>query len=326
MGKRKTTEQFISEAIKVHGDKYDYSKVEYKACDANVLIICPKHGEFLQTPSSHLSGRGCNHCGREQTIKSVTYDTKSFIEKAIKKHGEKFDYSKVEYVDYNTKVCIICPIHGEFWQKPTLHLTRSGCFHCNTSKVRRTNLYGIATVDVIDAHCPENRKAYTIWQDMLSRCYNPAMLDRFPTYKDVSVCKEWHTFSNFKKWFDENFIEGYDLDKDLLVKGNKIYSPETCCFTPHKINCTINRCQRSRGSLPIGVHYDKSRDKYHSALKCGMATKFIGRFNTPLEAFNAYKIAKENYIKELAEKYFQEGKITEKVYNALMKYEVEITD
>lgn len=326
MGKRKTTEQFISEAIKVHGNKYDYSKVEYKGCDTNVLIICPVHGEFPQTPNSHLRGRGCNHCGRERTIKGVTYNTDSFIEKAIKKHGKKFDYSKVEYIDYNTEVCIICPKHGEFWQKPTLHLTRSGCFYCNTSKVRRTNLYGIAIVDTIDANSPENRKAYRTWTDMLSRCYNPTMLNRFPTYNDVSVSEEWHTFSNFNKWFNENFIEGYDLDKDLLVKGNKIYSAETCCFIPHKINCTINRCQRSRGSLPIGVHYDKARKKYISALKCGMVTKFIGRFNTPLEAFNAYKTAKEKYIKELAEKYFQEGKITEKVYNALMKYEVEITD
>lgn len=254
------------------------------------------------------------------------YTTETFISKARLVHGDKFDYSKVKYIDYKTEVCIICPIHGEFWQKPTLHLTRSGCFHCNTSGVRRKVLYNIATVDVNEAHSPENRKCYELWKDMLSRCYNPHMLKRYPSYIGCSVCESWLVFSNFKRWYQKHHLEGYDLDKDILVKGNKIYSPKTCCFVPHKLNCTINRCQKSRGELPIGVHYDTQRQKFVASYRRGMTHKFIGRYNTPSEAFKAYKIAKEQYIKELSERYFQEGKITKMVYDALMKYEVEITD
>lgn len=254
------------------------------------------------------------------------YTTEKFISKARLVHGDKFDYSKVKYIDYKTEVCIICPIHGEFWQKPTLHLTRSGCFHCNTSGVRKRVLYDIAKVDVNDATSPENRKCFVLWKDMLSRCYNPHVLIRYPTYIGCSVCESWLTFSNFRQWYKEHYVEGYDLDKDILVKGNKTYSPDTCCFVPHKLNCTINRCQKSRGKLPIGVRFDAERQKFASSFRCGMTYKFIGRYNTPFEAFCAYKSAKESYVKELAESYFKEGKITERVYQALMKYEVEITD
>lgn len=254
------------------------------------------------------------------------YDTNAFISKACLIHGDKFDYSKIEYTGCNAKICIICPVHGEFWQAPTLHLAGKGCPKCNRSKTRRIVLYNIAIVDITNANSMENKKAYLIWRDMISRCYNVHMLKRYPTYKDCYVCKEWLTFSNFKDWFYENYEEGYDLDKDILVKGNKTYSPETCCFVPHIINCAINKCQSSRGKYPIGVSYDSQREKYKAQLRCGMKSNFLGRFPTILDSFNAYKRAKEKYIKELAEKYFKEGKITEKVYNALMKYEVEITD
>ena len=254
------------------------------------------------------------------------YTTKIFVSKAKKVHGDRYDYSKVEYLDYKTEVCISCPIHGEFWQKPTLHLGGHGCVHCNTSRIKRKVLYDIAVVDIEHAHCPETRKCYVLWKDMLSRCYNPQMLKRFPTYIGCCVCQEWLLFSNFKKWFDENYKEGYDLDKDIIVKGNKVYSPQTCAFVPHKLNCTINKCQRSRGGMPIGVSFDKSRQKYSAGLRIGMVKKSLGRFDTPTAAFKAYKAAKEQYVKELAESYFKEGKITERVYQALMKYEVEITD
>jgi hypothetical protein len=127
-------------------------------------------------------------------------------------------------------------------------------------------------------------------------------------------------------WFDEHYIERYDLDKDILIRGNKVYSPETCCFVPHKLNCTINKCQKSRGKLPIGVHYDTERQKFTATMRQGMKTIFIGRFTTSSDAFSAYKTAKEKYIKELAESYFSKGRITERVYQALMKYEVKITD
>ena len=125
MGKLKTTEEFIRRAKKVHGDKYDYSKVEYKGTHTKVCIICPIHGEFFQTPNNHLHGQGCLACGgRKQLTKE------EFIQKAREVHGDKYDYSKVEYVNKNTKVKIICPIHGEFFQTPNNHLQGHGCHKC----------------------------------------------------------------------------------------------------------------------------------------------------------------------------------------------------
>jgi hypothetical protein len=121
--KKKTKEQFIKEAQKVHGDKYDYSKVNYVNTHTKVCIICPEHGEFYQTPSHHLHGQGCPDCARRLT-------NDEFIEKSKKVHGDKYDYSKVEYIKNTVKVCIICPEHGEFWQTPISHMGGRGCKKC----------------------------------------------------------------------------------------------------------------------------------------------------------------------------------------------------
>ena len=134
--KRKTKEDFIEDAIKIHGDKYDYSKVEYINAHIKVCIVCPKHGEFWQTPASHLNGRECPKCSNENSTnfkKSKEY----FIQRALAKHGDKCDYSKVEYVDSTTPVCIICPEHGEFWQTPSNHTNKNkpkGCCVCGKNK------------------------------------------------------------------------------------------------------------------------------------------------------------------------------------------------
>ena len=125
-----TTEQFIEKARKVHGDKYDYTKVVYTNNRTKVVIICPKHGEFKQTPGSHLEGRGCEECRKENLSKMKTSSTEQFIEKARKIHGNKYDYSKVEYIRSSKPVCIVCPEHGEFWQTPNNHLRGNGCQKC----------------------------------------------------------------------------------------------------------------------------------------------------------------------------------------------------
>lgn len=124
-------DEFINKSSKIHGDKYDYSKAEYVNSQTKVCIICPEHGEFWQTPKDHLSGRGCSICGG-----GVKHTTETFIEKARKIHGDKYDYSKVEYHSAHEKVCIICPEHGEFWQEPDNHY-RCGCPHCKESKLEK---------------------------------------------------------------------------------------------------------------------------------------------------------------------------------------------
>lgn len=123
--RRLTKDEFVSKARQVHGDKYDYSKVEYVNNGTKVTIVCPIHGEFTQTPNHHLLGQGCRKCaGTEQM------DSQSFIEKAMNVHGDRFDYSKVDYVNARTKVCIVCRTHGDFWQSPHRHLRGDGCAKC----------------------------------------------------------------------------------------------------------------------------------------------------------------------------------------------------
>ena len=143
-----TTEDFIKKARSIHGDKYDYSKVNYINCDTKVCIICPIHGEFWQIPSSHLNGNGCPICGKLKSNSSKTMGLNDFIEKARKKHGDKYDYSKVEYVNNRTKVCIICPKHGEFWQEPSSHLVGRGCKLCFEEK--KKHIYNTTQEDFIN--------------------------------------------------------------------------------------------------------------------------------------------------------------------------------
>ena len=135
MSKRKTTKEFIEDARKIHGNKYDYSKVEYINSETRVCIICPKHGEFWQQPNNHLSGKGCKKCRNYELREGRSLSKNDFINRAKQIHGDKYDYSKVEYVNQHTKVCIICPIHGEFLQFPQTHLRGSGCNKCKGKKI-----------------------------------------------------------------------------------------------------------------------------------------------------------------------------------------------
>jgi hypothetical protein len=127
-------EKFIKKAREIHGDKYDYSKVEYVNSHTKVCIICPEHGEFWQEAGYHLNGEGCPTCAKIANDKKNTMTQEEFIRRAREIHGDKYDYSKVEYINSQTKVCIICPIHGEFWQLPTHHLMGHGCRKCGDER------------------------------------------------------------------------------------------------------------------------------------------------------------------------------------------------
>lgn len=318
-----TTEQFVAKAKAIHGDKYDYSKVDYANNHTKVCIICHEHGLFWQTPKEHLKGSGCIQCGRERMRFKQTLSQEEFIQKAMSVHGDKYDYSKVEYVNATTPVSIICPRHGVFKQKAYGHIWGYGCPHC-ANESKRKLVYGVGIKDIT---CSKP-KYYSLWSAVLRRCYWEASFKKNPTYRGCSVCDEWLTLSNFKKWFEspENgYRENYQLDKDLIVKGNKVYSPSTCCFLPIELNSLLTSRRNFRGKYPIGV--SKKNNKYQVSLSTEENRyKYLGVYDTPEEAFQVYKQAKEKHIKNLAERYFQEGKITERVYHALMKYEIEITD
>lgn len=336
MGRAKlTTEEFIRRARLVHGDNYDYSKVVYIKANEPVCIICHVHGEFWQRPADHLRGCGCEKCGIIHRSNGNTMSVEQFVHKANVVHGNKYDYSKVIYVKSKEKVCIICKECGrEFWQTPNQHLRGRGCSHCgkhhkndNTRgkarQIIRDKPYGVGIndYDLSTAHLVSYRR----WSNMLQRCYDKDFHIKKPTYAECTVCKEWLRFSSFKKWFDKNYVDGYVLDKDILVKGNKVYSPDTCCFVPAALNSLLTKRDYHRGNYPIGVQ-KPPRGRFFASIHLNGMTKKIGRYDTIEEAFEAYKQAKEKHIKEVAEKYYSDGKITERVYDALMKYEVDITD
>lgn len=130
--------EFIEKSKEIHNNKYDYSKVIYHHCNKPVCIICPEHGEFWQKPSHHLNGNGCKLCSKIKVAKQNRLTQNEFIEKANKIHNNRYDYSKSKYITWETPVCIICPEHGEFWQKPAQHLREAGCTKCHYDKIEKS--------------------------------------------------------------------------------------------------------------------------------------------------------------------------------------------
>lgn len=252
------------------------------------------------------------------------FTTEDFIRKSRQAHGDKYDYSKTVFLNARTKVCITCPIHGDFWQIPNSHYSH-GCPKCtNDAKKKKVFAIGINNLNTSTRNNGEHISSYTTWISMLNRCYNEKKQRECPTYKGCSVCEDWKHFGNFKEWFDKNHVEGWHLEKDILFKRNTVYSPQTCCFVPQEINSLFLRKQRCRGKFPIGVHKTKNGKKYKSFITKWGERVYLGRYNTPEEAFNAYKMAKETYIKEVADKW--KDKIEPRVYEAMYNYKVEITD
>ena len=148
----------------------------------------------------------------------------------------------------------------------------------------------------------------------------------------MTVCTDWINFQSFAAWCESqeffNAKDGngksYQLDKDILVKGNKIYSPDTCCFIPSQINSLFSHVKSSKGEYPVGVSYVKGRGNFHAYYSKNGKRVNLGHFKTPEQAFQAYKKAKESHIRFMANLW--KGRIDDKVYQALMSYEVHIDD
>lgn len=257
-------------------------------------------------------------------------------------YGDKYDFSKVRYVNAETKVVVGCPIHGFFAIRASSLLEGHSCRKCGYEKRTKSlkgikrkprTIYDIGLCDAITVdENGKTLKSYTAWANILLRCYSKAYHNREPSYIGCEICEEWKKYSVFKKWYDDNAKEGFQLDKDLVSPNEKVYSPRTCSFVPTLINNIISRCgksDRGRGKYCIGVYVDEQqqkKNKYFTSVTEYGRNKYVGSFMTKEEAFIAYKKEKERYIKEVAQNYYNKGLITEKVYNALMNYEVEITD
>lgn len=209
MAKKLTKEEWIEKARKVHGDKYDYSLVDYNGSKEYVTIICPIHGKFEQRAGNHLK-YGCSKCAGNSKITK-----EEFIERASKIHNNKFDYSKVGYFDnIRDKITIICPIHGEFQQRVEDHMKGCGCNKCRCTK---SKIY-----DPIPNK--KEMREYRIWKGMKNRTTNPNSPRNYIS-KNITCCDEW--LESFEAFYHDMgpCPENYSLDRIDNLKG---YYKENC--------------------------------------------------------------------------------------------------
>ena len=171
-------------------------------------------------------------------------------------------------------------------------------------------------------------KEYEEWRGMLRRGFDEGYKNKYPTYKDVVIDEYFYNFQTYGLWRENNYyeIEGerMELDKDILYKGNKIYSPDTCIFVPRRINSLFIKSNSSRGDCPLGVDYVKKNNKYRARCNTLDGKKHLGLYSTPEEAFLVYKQFKEAYIKEIADEYKE--RIPDRLYEAMYNWIVEKDD
>ena len=192
------------------------------------------------------------------------------------------------------------------------------------------SIYNIGYLGKGKYNTKAHKEIYRIWFNMLDRCYNPYTINKHLSYIDCFIYDEWLCFQNFAKWWEENTYncnnERMHLDKDILIKNNKIYSPETCLIVPQRINCLFVNRKRDRGDLPIGCTLHKQSNQIRVRCNTLEKEKFLGYFpiNKSFQAFTCYKVFKENYIKQIADEY--KDLIPIKLYYALYNYKIEIND
>lgn len=171
-----------------------------------------------------------------------------------------------------------------------------------TSYKRRRLLYGVGVNDADYQVAPKTEHGtaicpyYSAWHSMLTRCYSPKFLERYPTYQGCTVCPEWLTFSNFRRWMEGQNWKGRQLDKDILIPGNKEYAPDRCIFIDQALNKLLTLRGRARGKWPLGVTCQQGR--FVAQLNNGRSSKYLGRFDTPEKAEACYLAAKSAYVNQ----------------------------
>lgn len=311
--RRLTQEEFISKSRESHGGKYDYSKTNYVNAQSKVCIICPIHGEFWQQAFTHMCGGGCPQCASIETGQRQSRGRETFICEAQKIHGNKYDYSKVVYTQSNDKVCVTCLVHGDFWQRASAHLLGQGCPECSNHRnamKRRKKRCGVGAI--LTQEYVFDRPSYSVWCDMLRRCYNRGGVKNWSAYEGCSVCEEWFIFDVFDEWFTPRYKDGWHLDKDILFEGNKVYSPQTCCVVPREINEYFRRINKSSG-LPRGVK--RVGGRYSAEIQFRGNRHYLGVFDTAEEAGFVFRNKKKELISLVAEEY--KDQLEDRVYKAL---------
>lgn len=246
MSKRLTTEEFISRAKEVHGDKYDYSETAYTALQKNVLIGCKKHGLFEQRAAVHLRGSGCPKCANERNGDRCRHTTEDFVAKAIAVHGNKFDYSETVYINAKTPLKIYCREHGYSWQLPNNHLNSYGCERCAAQHVRdlftktkeefikkavsvHGDRYGYDKVEYVNCETPvtihcdkhgdfQQRPSNHLYGHGCPQCWKEEMSAkmRMTTEEFIEKAKQVHGDS-----YDYSYVKYLSSDYKVTIKCNK---------------------------------------------------------------------------------------------------------
>ncbi len=194
---------------------------------------------------------------------------------------------------------------------------------------KRSLVFGVGVNDWVDVIHLGGKliMEYQLWKGVLQRCFDEKYKQKCPAYEGVTCSKEWLSMTKFIEDVSqmEGFgLSGWALDKDILVKGNKLYSKDNCCFVPQEVNNLLIKRDNSRGEYPVGVCFHKASGKFVSQLNINGKVKHLGYFPTPIEAFQAYKTTKEAQIKFVAHKW--KHLLDERIFQALMSYEVAIDD
>ena len=234
---KKTTEEFIKQSKLVHGDKYDYSKCIYNSSKENVIIICKKHGEFKQLPHTHLKNCGCTKCSGKG---GKTHTLEQFIEYANDKHGNRYDYSKVEYNGSDIFITIICKKHGEFQQKPNGHLQGKGCIKCGGCNLKTTDEFIKQATRVHGDKYDYSKTIYTIAKNkIIITCKKCGDFEQNPNLhlKDCGCnkccnskkySKEQIKWLNFIQIKDNIFIEHAENSKEFIVPTTRYRADGWC--------------------------------------------------------------------------------------------------
>lgn len=254
----------------------------------------------------------------------------------IYKNNSEGDLMKV--IEYNSSSDVVIEFQDKYKYicKTYWKHFKNGC----VKNPYHPNKYGgiVGTnkdINETDDFCISTSKEYNAWFNILTRCFNKNVHAKENTYKNCTICKEWMCFWNFYKWIinQENYVQwkdndDYAIDKDILIKGNKFYSPKTCVLVPKSINNLLVKHDKRRGKYPIGVTKRKVDGMFEAQCRNPIDDKYytLGLYNSPYDAFVSYKQYKEKIIKKVAKEEFENNKITLVCYNALINYNVEITD
>ena len=281
MPARKTQEQFISESIRRHKGKYDYSKVIYVNSQTKIIIICPEHGQFSMKPNSHSNGQGCPKCGRIRARKNIRKNWESVYEKIKKVHGDKYTYVEESYTAVSSEMLIICPIHGEFTMKPHSHISmKAGCPKCGKKQAAENNRksWEVVYKEILDVHGDRYKYDVTSYsfvdKKIRIKCSKHGWFkQRVSTHKNGSGCRKCQDelTGDRTRVTKTDFISRANMAHGLKYDYSHVVFIDQ--YTPVKIICNLHgefeqtprdhyrgsgcqKCIESRGETSIRVYLD----------------------------------------------------------------------